>query len=57
MDSCIAIRMAQIIGNKVIMRTGAGVVHDSSPKLEADETHQKARGLLEALKLAMEGSL
>uniref|UniRef100_A0A2A4YKL2 Anthranilate synthase component 1 n=1 Tax=Aerophobetes bacterium TaxID=2030807 RepID=A0A2A4YKL2_UNCAE len=57
MDSCIAIRMAQILGNKALIRTGAGIVHDSVPKLEADETHQKARGLLAALKLAMEGSL
>lgn len=57
MDSCIAIRMAQIVGNKATIRTGAGIVHDSVAELEAEETEHKAKGILRALELAEEGKL
>lgn len=55
LTSCIAIRTAFIRGKQVEVRTGAGIVLDSDPEKEAEETEHKARGVLEALELA-EGS-
>jgi anthranilate synthase component 1 len=56
-DSCIAIRMAVIRDGVATVRTGAGVVLDSIPRKEADETRYKAAGVLQAIKLAEEGLL
>lgn len=55
MDSCIAIRMAVVHAGTVTVRAGAGVVLDSDPKSEADETRHKAAGVLDALNLAERG--
>lgn len=51
MDLNILIRSAEIdIGNgKLRFRTGAGIVMDSDPGKELDETRAKARGMLKAL--------
>jgi len=54
-DSCIAIRMAEIAGGAATVRAGAGIVHDSDPAAEAAETRHKARAVLEAVRLAVEG--
>lgn len=54
-DSCIAIRMAEIAGGVATVRAGAGIVHDSDPAAEAAETRHKARAVLEAVRLAVEG--
>lgn len=56
-DSCIAIRMAVIHDGIATVRSGAGVVLDSIPRKEADETRYKAAGVLHAIKLAEEGLL
>ena len=55
--SCIAIRMALIKDGTAEVRTGAGIVLDSDPMAEALETEGKAKGILEALKLAEGGTL
>ena len=52
LDSCIAIRMAVLKDNIATVRTGAGIVFDSDPQSEANETRQKAKGILEAIKYA-----
>lgn len=52
LDSCIAIRMAILKDNIATVRTGAGIVYDSNPMAEANETRQKAQGILEAIALA-----
>jgi anthranilate synthase component 1 len=57
MDSCIAIRMAVVKEGIATVRTGAGIVLDSDPMKEADETRHKARGMLQALKLAEESNV
>lgn len=57
MDSCIAIRMAVVKEGIATVRTGAGIVLDSDPMKEADETRHKARGMLQALKMAGENIL
>lgn len=52
MDTCIAIRIAFSKKNKVFIRSGAGIVADSVPELEYDESINKAKAVLNALKLA-----
>ena len=49
MDLNILIRSAELHGDTLHFRTGAGIVIDSDPRHELDETRAKARGLLHAL--------
>lgn len=49
MDLNILIRSAEIESNALRFRTGAGIVIDSDPLHELDETRAKARGMLRAL--------
>jgi anthranilate synthase component 1 len=49
MDLNILIRTAEVRGDSASFRTGAGIVADSDPHKELDETRAKARGLLRAL--------
>jgi anthranilate synthase component 1 len=49
MDLNILIRSAEVEGDTVRFRTGAGIVADSDPQRELDETRAKARGMLRAL--------
>ena len=52
MDLNILIRSAEIEGRALRFRTGAGIVIDSDPLHELDETRAKARGMLRALGVA-----
>ena len=52
LDSCIAIRMAEVSAGVATVRAGAGVVYDSDPQKEADETRHKAQAILEGINLA-----
>ena len=52
MDTCIAIRTMVIQENRVYIQAGAGIVADSSPPLEFEETENKARALKQALLMA-----
>ena len=49
MDLNILIRSAEVEGDTVRFRTGAGIVADSDPQRELEETRAKARGMLRAL--------
>ena len=49
LDLNILIRSAEVQGREALFRTGAGIVADSVPERELDETRAKARGLLRAL--------
>lgn len=49
MDTCIAIRIAYKRGNKVYIRSGAGVVAGSDPASEYQECINKAKGMKVAL--------
>ena len=49
LDLNILIRSAEVEGVEARFRTGAGIVADSDPQRELDETRAKARGMLEAL--------
>jgi anthranilate synthase component I len=49
MDTAVVIRSALVLNGIAYVRAGAGVVHDSDPKAEADETRRKASALLSVL--------
>lgn len=52
MDTCITIRTLTMRGNVVSVQAGAGVVADSEPLREYQETLNKARALAQAIKMA-----
>ena len=49
LDLNILIRSAEVAGDTLHFRTGAGIVADSDPAHELDETRAKARGMLQAI--------
>jgi anthranilate synthase component 1 len=49
MDNCIVIRSAFVKDGIAQVQAGAGVVYDSIPQAEADETRQKAQAVLSAI--------
>jgi anthranilate synthase component I len=52
MDTCIALRTMVLKGQTAYLQAGAGIVADSVPEREREETLNKARGLLRALEMA-----
>jgi len=52
MDLNILIRTMTVEGDRIRLRAGAGIVADSVPEAELEETRAKARGLLRALGVA-----
>jgi anthranilate synthase component I len=52
MDTCIALRTLVLKGQTVYLQAGAGIVADSEPEQEHEETLNKARGLLRAIEMA-----
>lgn len=52
LDAAIAIRTLVSAGDKIYVQAGAGIVHDSVPEAEYEETLNKARGMLRAVALA-----
>jgi anthranilate synthase component 1 len=52
MDTCIALRTLVIQGQTAYIQAGGGVVYDSVPATEYEETLNKARGLLKAIEIA-----
>ncbi len=55
MDSCIAIRTLMLHGKQISVQAGAGIVADSDPGREYEETINKARALAEAVSMAEKG--
>lgn len=49
MDTCIVIRSAFVRNNVAHIQAGAGVVYDSIPQAEADETRSKAQAVIHAI--------
>lgn len=49
-DSCITIRSLQVKNHTAFVRVGAGIVHDSVPKTEFEETEHKANSCLRAIR-------
>ena len=55
MDTCIAIRTLLIRDGQIYAQAGGGVVADSDPEAEYQESLHKARAVLRAIELADEG--
>ena len=55
LDACITIRTILVKGNQAFVQAGAGIVADSQPAREEQETRNKAAGMLAALHLAEQG--
>ena len=53
LDTCITLRTALIKGNHAYFQAGAGVVADSVPSVEYEETRNKAGAIVRALEVAM----
>ena len=54
-DFCITIRTATLEGGRIHVGVGAGIVADSDPEAEWQETRNKARAVEEAVRLAQRG--
>ncbi len=52
LDTCIAIRTIQLENNTASIQAGAGIVADSVPEKEYEETISKARALVKAIEMA-----
>jgi anthranilate synthase component 1 len=55
MDLAITIRTLDISRGAVAIQAGAGIVHDSDPQREFEETGHKARGMQKAVEMAAGG--
>ena len=55
MDTAIAIRTAVVKDERLYVQAGAGIVADSVPQSEWDETMNKARAVFRAVNLALGG--
>jgi anthranilate synthase component 1 len=55
MDMAIAIRTLVVQGERIHLQAGAGIVADSDPEAEYNETLNKARGVMRAIEMAREG--
>jgi anthranilate synthase component 1 len=55
LDFCIAIRTVVLEGGRAYVQAGAGIVADSNPTAEYEETRDKARAMMRALDLALTG--
>ncbi len=56
MDLCLAIRTLVVHQGRVLLQAGAGVVADSDPAREYEETRHKAAALVQALETCASGS-
>jgi len=53
MDTCIGLRTAVVKDGTMYIQAGAGIVADSDPEAEYEETRQKARGMMRAAEEAV----
>ena len=55
MNTCIALRTMVVLGDRVDVQVGAGIVADSVPENEYAETLNKARAMFKAIRVAEQG--
>ena len=48
-DTCIVIRSAYVENNIATIQVGAGIVLDSDPQMEAEETRNKSQAVINAI--------
>ena len=53
LDSCITIRTVVLTGDRAYVQAGAGIVYDSDPGREYEETERKSAALREAVGVAL----
>jgi anthranilate synthase component 1 len=56
MDTCITIRTILMKGDMAYLQAGGGIVADSDPTREWEETLHKARALSVAIEMAEQGA-
>lgn len=56
LDTCIALRTALVKDGKLYVQAGAGIVADSDPEKEYEETVNKARAIIHAAEDAVKGA-
>jgi anthranilate synthase component 1 len=56
MDTCIALRTVVVQNDVAYVQAGAGLVADSVPTTEYEETLNKARGMLKAIEITLKRS-
>ena len=52
LDTAITIRTALVLKDRVVVQAGAGIVADSDPAREFEESEAKAKAVLRAIALA-----
>ena len=57
MDTCITIRTVLIVEGVAHIQVGAGIVADSNPEREYEETMNKAKGMIKAIEMVESGNL
>jgi len=55
MDTCITLRTVVMKGDTAYLQAGGGIVADSDPDREYQETMNKAAAILQAVRLAERG--
>ncbi len=55
LDCCITIRTIVVANGNAYVQAGAGIVYDSVPEKELEETENKAKALLRAVQLGEKG--
>jgi anthranilate synthase component 1 len=55
MDLCITIRTILVKDRKIFIQVGAGIVADSDPDKEYQETVNKGEAMMQAIRLAASG--
>jgi len=55
MDTCITIRTFVIKDNEIYIQAGAGIVADSDPEKEYQESVNKVKALVKAIEVAKSG--
>jgi anthranilate synthase component 1 len=55
MDMCINIRTVVVKKHQAFIQAGAGIVADSNPEHEYEETCNKAQAMMKAIELAEQG--
>jgi anthranilate synthase component 1 len=55
MDFCITIRTMVLKGGRIYIQAGAGIVADSDPEREYEETMSKAAAMMKAVRMAASG--
>ena len=56
LDSCIVIRTLLMKGKRAYLQAGAGIVADSDPQREFEESQNKSRAVMRAVEMARSGS-